>query len=139
MAPSALPLGEPVPPNDELPEQALVEAQARDFGVYIHAPFCRGRCGYCDFNTYTAEELGGVSRSSYAGEVEKEMEIAERVLSGSPRRVSTVFFGGGTPTLLPVSDLAAMLEGVRSRWGLAADAEVTVEANPDSVGERELA
>lgn len=139
MAPSALPLGEPVPPSGELPAQALAGAAGRDFGVYIHVPFCRVRCGYCDFNTYTAEELGGVSRSSYAGEVEKEMEIAERVLSSSPRPVSTVFFGGGTPTLLPVSDLAAMLEGVRSRWGLAPNAEVTVEANPDSVGERELA
>jgi oxygen-independent coproporphyrinogen-3 oxidase len=116
-------------------------ADERDFGVYVHVPFCRVRCGYCDFNTYTADEIRGVRQSDYAGQALAELDLARRVLeaTGSPHReASTVFFGGGTPTLLAVADLAAVLAGIRSAWGLAPDAEVTTEANPDSVDERSL-
>jgi oxygen-independent coproporphyrinogen-3 oxidase len=104
-------------------------------------PVCRVRCGYCDFNTYTADEIRGVRQSDYAGQALAELDLARRVLeaTGSPHReASTVFFGGGTPTLLAVADLAAVLAGIRSAWGLAPDAEVTTEANPDSVDERSL-
>lgn len=134
--PSALPAGDPAPADGLLPASAAVGAVARDFGVYVHVPFCRVRCGYCDFNTYTATELRGVHQSDYAGQAERELAFGAAALdaSGVPaRRAQTVFFGGGTPTLLPVSDLGRMLDAVRSSFGVAAGAEVTTEANPDSV------
>jgi len=111
--------------------------------VYVHVPFCRVRCGYCDFTTYTASELGGgADQASYARTAAAEVALARDVLdaAGAPTRpVSTVFFGGGTPTLLPVADLAAILDAVRDAWGLADGAEVTTEANPDSVTAESLA
>jgi oxygen-independent coproporphyrinogen-3 oxidase len=134
--PSALPLADPAPADGLLPASATVGAADRDFGVYLHVPFCRVRCGYCDFNTYTATELRGVRQSDYASQAVLEVEHAARILDDSGvagRPVSTVFFGGGTPTLLPAADLVRMLESVRSAWGLAEGAEVTTEANPDSV------
>jgi len=133
---SALPLGDPAPRDGLLPASAAVGALERDFGVYLHVPFCRVRCGYCDFNTYTATELRGASQHDYAGQAVAEVESAGRILRDSgvaDREASTVFFGGGTPTLLPAADLVRMLDSVRDTWGLAAGAEVTTEANPDSV------
>lgn len=135
--PSALPLGDPAPSNGLLPGQALEGAAARAFGLYVHIPFCAVRCGYCDFNTYTATELGGgASQDAYAGTAVAEVDFAATVLkkSGLPARpLSTVFFGGGTPTLLPAGDLARILTAAIGAWGLAPGAEVTTEANPDSV------
>ncbi|NUU05313.1 radical SAM family heme chaperone HemW [Leifsonia sp. C5G2] len=139
--PSILPVGDPAPADGLLPATAAEGAAERDFGVYLHVPFCRVRCGYCDFNTYTATELRGVSQSDYAGHAVREVGVAAAALdrSGLPARpVSTVFFGGGTPTLLPPGDLAAMLGAVRDAWGLADGAEVTTEANPDSVDADDL-
>lgn len=139
--PGALPLGDPAPADGVLPGTAAVGAGERDFGVYLHVPFCRVRCGYCDFNTYTATELRGVSQSDYAGHAVREVAFAAEALerSGVPtREVSTVFFGGGTPTLLPSDDLGAMLAAVRGAWGIADGAEVTTEANPDSVDADDL-
>ena len=107
--------------------------------MYVHVPFCSVRCGYCDFNTYTAEELGpldgppGASRSTYATAAVRELELAARVLGGRQGPAATVFVGGGTPTLLDAADLVAVLAGVRDHLGLEPDAEVTTEANPDSV------
>ncbi|HWM33453.1 MAG TPA: radical SAM family heme chaperone HemW [Pseudolysinimonas sp.] len=140
--PSALPLADPAPADGLLPGSVNDGWDARDFGVYVHVPFCRVRCGYCDFNTYTASEIRGVRQSDYAGQALAEIAMARGVLeaTGAPRRpVSTVFFGGGTPTLLPVADLAGLLAGIRDAWGLAPDAEVTTEANPDSVDAGSLA
>jgi putative oxygen-independent coproporphyrinogen III oxidase len=132
--PSALPIADPAPADGLLPASAAEGAAERNFGVYLHVPFCRVRCGYCDFNTYTAEELRGAKRSDYAGQAIAEVELARKVLAAlPPREVSTVFFGGGTPTMLPSGDLISMLGAVRGAWGLAAGAEVTTEANPDSV------
>ncbi len=134
--PSALPLGDPAPEDGRLPESAAVNAADRDFGVYLHVPFCRVRCGYCDFNTYTATELRGVKQSDYASQAIVEIEAGGRILteSGVPARpASTVFFGGGTPTMLPAENLARMLHSVRDTWGIVPGAEVTTEANPDSV------
>jgi putative oxygen-independent coproporphyrinogen III oxidase len=117
-----------------LPTAAVAEAATRPFGFYLHVPFCATRCGYCDFNTYTAVELGGgASQATYAQTALGEIDLARRVLASLDRPVDTVFFGGGTPTLLPAADLVAMLAGVRDRFGLAPDAEVTTEANPESV------
>ncbi len=134
--PSALPIADPAPLDGLLPASVAEGAAERDLGVYLHVPFCRVRCGYCDFNTYTAEELRGTKRADYAGQAIAEVSLAAHVLedAGLPSRpVSTVFFGGGTPTLLPAPDLVAMLSAVRDTWGLAPDAEITTEANPDSV------
>jgi putative oxygen-independent coproporphyrinogen III oxidase len=135
--PSALPLGDPAPTDGVLPPSAAAGAQQRDFGLYVHIPFCAVRCGYCDFNTYTAAELGGgASQSDYARTVQRELEFAAGALgvSGVPqRRLSTVFFGGGTPTLLPSHDLVRVLQTAQKVWGLEPGAEVTTEANPDSV------
>ncbi len=134
--PGALPIADPAPLDGRLPASVADAATERRFGVYLHVPFCRVRCGYCDFNTYTSEELRGAKRTAYAGQAIAELALADRVLTeaGVPRRkVSTVFFGGGTPTLLPVSDLGAMLRAVADTWQLVPGAEVTTEANPDSV------
>ncbi|WP_309711414.1 radical SAM family heme chaperone HemW [Pseudolysinimonas sp.] len=134
--PSALPIADPAPADGMLPASVAEGAGERDFGVYVHVPFCRVRCGYCDFNTYTAAEIRGVKQSDYAGQAIAEVALAARIIEAAGvkgRPAQTVFFGGGTPTLLPVSDLAAMLDAVRATWGLAPGAEVTTEANPDSV------
>ncbi|NBR23538.1 MAG: coproporphyrinogen III oxidase [Micrococcales bacterium] len=137
-----LPKGEPAPQDGLLPEQAKLNADARTFHAYVHVPFCRVRCGYCDFNTYTAQEIGSSTQSSFARDLNAEIEFSTIVLekSGVPaRKLTTVFFGGGTPTLLPAEDLVAMLEKLKDSFGLATDAEVTTEANPDSVDEEYLA
>src|SRR5690606_1604994 len=134
--PSALPIADPASLDGSLPASVTKGADARNFGVYLHVPFCRVRCGYCDFNTYTSEELRGAKRSDYAGQAMQEVALAGRVMreAGLPERpVSTVFFGGGTPTLLPASDLASMLASVSDTWEVATDPEITTEANPDSV------
>ncbi|ONI76833.1 coproporphyrinogen III oxidase [Kribbella sp. ALI-6-A] len=137
--PSTLPEGEVAPRDGSLPDAAVAEAAHRPFGFYLHVPFCASRCGYCDFNTYTAKELGGgASQASYAETAVQEVRLARRVLPGLDRPVETVFFGGGTPTLLPARDLGAMLKAVRDEFGLAPGAEVTTEANPESVDQRYL-
>src|SRR5437762_13617118 len=100
--PGALPDGEPVPRDGALAAAAVGAVGARGFGVYVHVPFCASRCGYCDFNTYTAGE--GVVADGYADRVLAELALAVRVLGSAPL-VRTVFFGGGTPTLLPPAEL----------------------------------
>ncbi|RNL78868.1 radical SAM family heme chaperone HemW [Nocardioides marmorisolisilvae] len=137
--PSTLPDGEPAPRDGSLPATALAELASRRLGVYLHVPFCSVRCGYCDFNTYTATELGGgASQASYATTAVQEIDLLAGVLPGAPA-VETVFFGGGTPTLLPSADLVRMLGAVQDRFGLTDGAEVTTEANPDSVTPESLA
>jgi putative oxygen-independent coproporphyrinogen III oxidase len=132
--PSTLPEGEPAPDDGALPAEALAGAAGRPLGVYLHVPFCATRCGYCDFNTYTAVELGpAVSQSTYAETAVSELDLAVSVLGDSTRPVSTVFVGGGTPTLLPPEDLTRLLRAVEERFGLEPDAEVTTESNPESV------
>ncbi|GAC1325759.1 MAG: radical SAM family heme chaperone HemW [Mycobacteriales bacterium] len=144
--PSTLPDGDPAPVDGSLPMAALTELAAsasageRAFGLYLHVPFCASRCGYCDFNTYTAAELDGTGPSSaYAGVAAAEVRLARHVLGDIDLPVSTVFVGGGTPTLLPPADLAGLLDVVRREFGLTPDAEVSTEANPESVDERSLA
>ena len=139
--PSALPDGELAPADGTLPASARVGAGSRDFGLYIHVPFCAVRCGYCDFNTYTATELEGVSQASYPAQANAEIEFAREALesSGVPHRpLSTIFVGGGTPTLLGPEPLALMLQKARETFGFVEGAEVTVEANPDSVSSEDL-
>jgi putative oxygen-independent coproporphyrinogen III oxidase len=132
--PSALPDGDPAPRDGGLPASALTGLGQRPFGFYVHVPFCSVRCGYCDFNTYTALELGGgASQASYAETAIAEIRLARQVLGQVDVPVDTVFFGGGTPTLLPPTDLARILGAIGDEFGLAPGAEVTTEANPDSV------
>jgi oxygen-independent coproporphyrinogen-3 oxidase len=118
-------------------------AAGRAFGVYLHVPFCRVRCGYCDFNTYSAADLGGeADPAGYLRAATAELDLAAGVLERAGlagRPAATVFVGGGTPTLLPPADLTGLLGGVRDRFGLAPGAEVTTEANPDSVDAAGLA
>jgi putative oxygen-independent coproporphyrinogen III oxidase len=128
----ALPDGEPVPADGSLPDGSTRDVGGRGFAVYVHVPFCASRCGYCDFNTYTARELGGgASQDSYASTVLQELALAKNAVS--PEKVDTVFFGGGTPTLLSADDLGRILDGIDRTWGLADGAEITTEANPESV------
>jgi putative oxygen-independent coproporphyrinogen III oxidase len=139
--PSSLPPGDPAPADGVLPVSALAELGTRPFGFYVHVPFCTVRCGYCDFNTYTAAELGdqpGASRATYAEAAIAEVRMARAVLGDHDRPVDTVFFGGGTPTLLGSGDLAAVLAAIAAEFGLAPDVEVTTEANPDSVAAWDL-
>ena len=130
------------PPQALLGERVGEGAGEREFSVYLHVPFCSVRCGYCDFNTYTATELGeGANRSDYAGSAVAEMALAAEAMRAAElpeRAVSTVFVGGGTPTLLPPQDLVTMLTAIESTWGLVAEVEVTTEANPDSVTAADL-
>ncbi len=129
-----LPDGDPAPTSGELPAEALARLGDGRFGIYLHVPFCAVRCGYCDFNTYTLPELGpGASTDDFADTALRELDLAARVLGAAAPVVDTVFVGGGTPTLLRAADLVRLLDGVRDRFGLAPGAEVTTEANPDSV------
>ncbi|WP_025272401.1 radical SAM family heme chaperone HemW [Haloglycomyces albus] len=115
--------------------------QGRGFGFYVHVPFCASRCGYCDFNTYTAAELGSavrVSRHNYVEYVCAEIDRAARCFD-EPPTIDTIFFGGGTPTLLPAADLVAIVDRLAAAFGLADDVEVTTEANPESVDRDYLA
>jgi len=117
-----------------LPHSALDELPDRPFGVYVHVPFCTARCGYCDFNTYTASELGpSVSRGGYADTVLMELRLARDVLRRGVPPVSTIFFGGGTPTLLPAEHLEVIVREIGDLFGIASDVEITTEANPESV------
>ena len=138
--PSTLPDGESVPADGALPGGALEGVGERPFAFYVHVPFCVTRCGYCDFNTYTATELGpGASRDSYVDTAIDEVRLARRVLGGAEVPVETVFVGGGTPTLLPPDDLGRLLSAIDGEFGLTPGAEVTTEANPESVDEAYVA
>lgn len=130
------PIGESAPESGLLPASASVDSEKRSFHAYLHIPFCKIRCGYCDFNTYTAAELTGASQNEFADVLISEINFAHRVLDESRvanRKLSTVFFGGGTPTQLPARDLVAMLHALESKFGITEGAEITTEANPDTL------
>ncbi|GAA1198084.1 radical SAM family heme chaperone HemW [Brevibacterium paucivorans] len=127
----AQPQGDVPPLDGSLPDSALDSSGT--LAAYVHVPYCRVRCGYCDFNTYTATELGeGANREDYPDQIASEIDLASRVL-GEPRALNTVFFGGGTPTLLPASVLGSVLSRLKSVFGVVTGAEVTTEANPDTL------
>ncbi|ASO22118.1 oxygen-independent coproporphyrinogen-3 oxidase [Actinoalloteichus hoggarensis] len=130
--PSSLPDGEPMPEDGALPASALDGLGRRPFGVYVHVPFCATRCGYCDFNTYTAGELGsGAGQDSWIEGVRREIALAAKAL-GAPPKVDTVFVGGGTPSLVGAEVLGGVLAEIDGVFGLADGAEITTEANPES-------
>ena len=104
---------------------------------YVHIPYCIKRCGYCDFNTYTPSELQDgatleVVSGDYIDAVLKELEFAPI------EQVPTIFFGGGTPSLIPPHDLGRVITAIKNRNGLTDDCEITLEANPDSVTAEKL-
>jgi putative oxygen-independent coproporphyrinogen III oxidase len=132
-----LPDGERPPADGTLPEAALAGLGTRPFGVYVHVPYCASICGYCDFNTYIPGE--GMSPAGYVEAVAAELALARRVLGAATPPAESVFVGGGTPTLLPAADLARVLDAIREHVGLADGAEVTTEANPESVDPAALA
>ena len=131
------PDGETPPADGHLPEAALQGFGSRPFEVYVHVPFCASRCGYCDFNTYTASELGASVRRETFGEVLEREIVFARAITG-PSTVDTVFIGGGTPTLLGAGALVGILRRIDDAYGLAAGYEATTEANPDSVDQAML-
>jgi oxygen-independent coproporphyrinogen-3 oxidase len=131
-----MPLGDPAPQDGLLPKQSSLGVESRTFHAYVHIPFCDVICGYCDFNTYTSSDLAGASKSEYAKLVIAEISQSAEVLkkSGLPARaLSSVFFGGGTPTQLPAEDLVSILSTLRETFDFVPGIEITSEANPDSV------
>ena len=135
-----LPEGLPAPLDGCLPTDTAFSRDA-SWHAYVHVPFCRVRCGYCDFNTYTATELRGVRQDSFASQLIAEIDFSRGVLdvAEAPRRpLKSVFFGGGTPTQLPASDLVSVLGRLRDAFGMESGAEITTEANPDNVDQAYL-
>ena len=141
MAP-AQPVGAPAPRDGRIPASCAHACQNRDFSLYVHIPFCSVRCGYCDFNTYATEDFGdGIGLGTYADDAVAEIFFAARTLEASgvvKRPLHTVFFGGGTPTKLPEYDLVIILRTEIDIFGIEDGAEVTTEANPDSVTYEDL-
>jgi oxygen-independent coproporphyrinogen-3 oxidase len=140
--PSALPDGEPAPADCALPTGALAGLGSGPFGLYVHVPYCAVRCGYCDFNTYLPSEVGsGGDPQSWLDAALAEIALGRRVLGPGAPTLDTIFFGGGTPTLMAPSALVSLVTAARDTFGLREGAEVTTEANPESVtpeGLREL-
>jgi putative oxygen-independent coproporphyrinogen III oxidase len=130
------PAADPAPADGRLPAEALRELGSRPFGIYVHVPFCATRCGYCDFNTYTADELGkSATFGSWLTALKAELELGARVLTEHGQQLpqaETVFFGGGTPSLLGHELLGEVVDAIRGTFGLAPEAEITTEANPES-------
>lgn len=130
-----------MPADGSLPSAVSEGSSSRTFSAYVHVPFCRVRCGYCDFNTYTATELRGASQATYIDDLIREIDLSAEVLSRTgvtQRPLHSVFFGGGTPTLLPSADVARALEHLRDTFPFSPGAEVTIEANPDTVDRQYL-
>src|SRR5476649_2913865 len=102
---------------------------AQQFAVYVHWPFCLSKCPYCDFNSHVRH--GGVDEARYVRAFESEIAATAARVPG--RTVSTIFFGGGTPSLMQPSSVQAILDAIGKNWTVASDVEVTLEANPTSV------
>jgi oxygen-independent coproporphyrinogen-3 oxidase len=102
---------------------------AQAFGIYVHWPFCLSKCPYCDFNSHVRH--GGIDEARFLQAYLREMETMAKRTGG--REVSTVFFGGGTPSLMKPATVSAILDGIAKCWQVARDVEITLEANPTSV------
>jgi len=100
---------------------------AEPLAVYVHWPFCRSKCPYCDFNSHVRD---GVDAARWTRALRRDLDHQAELTPG--REVASVFFGGGTPSLMPPTTVAELLDGVRSRWAVAPDVEITLEANPNS-------
>ena len=111
--------------------------RGRALGLYVHVPFCAQRCHYCSFNTAPLDDAAAMAR--YVGAARRELARLGEIPWVADVRVATVFFGGGTPSLLAPEDLASLLDAARAALVLAGDAEITVECNPESVDRAKLA
>ncbi|SPT75481.1 Oxygen-independent coproporphyrinogen-III oxidase [Arcanobacterium haemolyticum] len=123
-------------PAKQLPAFGLPNPDVTSgFGAYVHIPFCRVRCGYCDFNTYTNTDFGpGAKVSDYQESVAREIELSSHQLTaGGDPSLTSIFFGGGTPTMLNATQLVAIMRKLRETFGVVNGAEITTEANPESV------
>jgi putative oxygen-independent coproporphyrinogen III oxidase len=120
-----------------------VELATTPTGIYVHVPFCERRCGYCAFNTYVLADPDGVQAQAatdrYVAAAVAELELAATALGGVAPPLTSVFFGGGTPTMLSAGQLGRIVAAVRERFAVAADLEVTVESNPDGLHDGQLA
>ena len=130
---AALPEGNPAPADGSLPD--LVDLVSKPFSLYVHVPYCLKRCGYCDFNTYTPSELDREDQiESWLNSAIKEVELARRVLKAE-LTVDSIFFGGGTPSLLDSNTVDNFIQSVKNNFNLKPGLEITIEANPDSINE----
>ena len=130
---AALPEGNPAPTDGSLPD--LVDLLNKPFSLYVHVPYCLKRCGYCDFNTYTPSELDREDQiESWLNSAIKEVEIARRVLKAE-LTVDSIFFGGGTPSLLDSNTVDNFIQSLKNNFNLKPGIEITIEANPDSINE----
>ena len=136
----------PLPVGKPWPAENLISTaewwNPTSFHAYVHVPFCKVRCGYCDFNTYTSTELRGTKQEAFHESILAEIDFSQKVLDESgamARPLTSVFFGGGTPTILIPEQFERMLHRLEEVFGLEPNAEVTVEANPDTVDLRYLA
>lgn len=128
---AALPEGDPAPSDGRLPN--VGNLKNKPFSLYVHVPYCSKRCGYCDFNTYTPSELDREDQiESWLQSAIKETVFARRIL-GEELTVDTIFFGGGTPSLLDASVVKEFINNVSKLFTLKKDLEITLEANPDTI------
>jgi putative oxygen-independent coproporphyrinogen III oxidase len=116
-------------PSPSSPAPASAAREAAGFGVYVHWPFCASKCPYCDFNSHV--RAGGIDEARFLAAFLRELEHWAGLAPG--RRVGSVFFGGGTPSLMSPATAGAIVDAIARRWPLAASAEITLEANPSSV------
>ena len=130
---AALPEGSPAPLDGNLTN--LFDLVNKPFSLYVHVPYCSKRCGYCDFNTYTPSELDREDQiEGWLNSAVKEIELARRVLK-EELTIDTIFFGGGTPSLLDSNTVDNFIQSVKSNFKLKPGLEITIEANPDSITE----
>src|SRR5579871_2441270 len=101
-----------------------------DFGIYVHWPFCAAKCPYCDFNSHVRRQI---PENEWLGAIVKELRFAALELIPAGSTVTSIFFGGGTPSLMHAATVCAVLEGIAANWHISPDAEITLEANPSSV------
>jgi oxygen-independent coproporphyrinogen-3 oxidase len=128
---AALPEGDPAPSDGKLPD--IGNLKNKPFSLYVHVPYCSKRCGYCDFNTYTPSELDRDDQiDSWLQSAIKETVFARKIL-GEELVVDTIFFGGGTPSLLEASVVKEFINNVSKHFTLKKDLEITLEANPDTI------
>ncbi|WP_174297982.1 radical SAM family heme chaperone HemW [Sphingomonas bacterium] len=116
------------PADLALPDAAPPDVASADFALYVHWPFCVSKCPYCDFNSHVR---AGVDQARWRAALLADLAHEAAALPG--RRLGSVFFGGGTPSLMPPETVAAVLDAAAAHWPLAPDVEITLEANPSSV------
>ena len=128
---AALPEGDPAPIDGELPNKS--DLKSKPFSLYVHVPYCAKRCGYCDFNTYVPSELDKDDQiQSWLTSAIKELDLIKKV-TNQDLVIDTIFFGGGTPSLLEPEVINEFLENVSRRYSLKPKIEITLEANPDTI------